>query len=167
MVQGSCSNHSECNPVLPCHLWWEKRAVIQSSLDQRVDIIQAGTRNSTVSVRHEWNWSLPCISYCWWSFSSTISHLLTFLQAVTLLACFLDASLWRPAVVLYTILFRYCTVRFKMCSLFWVLICSLFMWNHFCEKYYKLIALSYIDNCVSWGPRLCQTYEKIGLTNVL
>ena len=36
---------------------------------------------------------------------------------------------WRPAVVLYTILFRYCTVRFKMCSLFLVFICSLFVWK--------------------------------------
>ena len=63
-----------------------------------------------------------------WSFSSTISHLLSFLQSVTLLACSLDASPWRPAVVLYTVLFRYRTVRFKM-FLFLVLICSLFVWK--------------------------------------
>ena len=32
------------------------------------------------------------ISYCWWSFSSAISHLLSFLQSVTLLASSLSAS---------------------------------------------------------------------------
>ena len=34
----------------------------------------------------------PPVSYCWWFFSSSISHLLSLLQAVTLLACSLDAK---------------------------------------------------------------------------
>ena len=38
-----------------------------------------------ISVRHEWNCSLPSISYGWRSFNSTISHLLSLLQSVTLL----------------------------------------------------------------------------------
>ena len=46
------------------------------------------------------------IPYCWRSFSSTISHLLSLLQSVTLLVCSLSTSLCRPAVVLATILFK-------------------------------------------------------------
>ncbi|XP_073665617.1 receptor activity-modifying protein 3 isoform X1 [Tursiops truncatus] len=50
-------------------------------------------------MRHERHCSWPSVSYCWRSFSSTISHLLSLLQSVTLLACSLDASPWMPAVV--------------------------------------------------------------------
>ena len=35
--------------------------------------IQQGTRTCAISVKHEWYCSLPS-SFCWWSFSSTISH---------------------------------------------------------------------------------------------
>ena len=38
--------------------------------------------------------------------NSTISHLLSFLQSVTFLACSLDASLWMPAVVPYYCIFQ-------------------------------------------------------------
>ena len=55
----------------------------------------------SISIRCEWICSLFSISYCWRSFSSTISHLLSLLQEVTLLACSLSASLCMPAVVLY------------------------------------------------------------------
>ena len=55
----------------------------------------------SVNIRHESNCSLLFVSYYWWSFSCTISHALTLLQSVTLLACSLDASLWMPAFVLY------------------------------------------------------------------
>ena len=57
------------------------------------------------NIRCEWNCSLPSISYCWWSFSSTISHLLSFLQSVTLLACSLSASPCMP-IVLYNCTFQ-------------------------------------------------------------
>ena len=40
----------------------------------------------------EWNCSLPSVSYCWWSFISAISHVLSLLQSVTLLASSLDAA---------------------------------------------------------------------------
>ena len=43
--------------------------------------------------------------YCWWFFSSTISHLVSLLQSVALLAFSLNASLCMPAVVLYTTVF--------------------------------------------------------------
>ena len=67
---------------------------------------QQGTRTCAINVRREWNCSLPSVSCCWRSFSSTISHLLSLLQSATLLACSLDASPCVPAVVLY-----YCTVQ--------------------------------------------------------
>ena len=43
-------------------------------------------------IRHEWNCSLPSVSNCWRSFSSTISHLLCLLQLVTLPACSLMSA---------------------------------------------------------------------------
>ena len=50
------------------------------------------------------------------------------------------------------VLFKYCTVRLKMFSLFFV--CLFFMY-YFCEKYYKSITVQYyIADCVSWIPRL-------------
>ena len=74
-------------------------------------------------IRHEWNWSLPSISYCWWPFISTISHLLSFLWSVTLLACSLNASSCVPAVVPY--FSRYCKIKnvFFILSVFLCIIC--------------------------------------------
>ena len=40
---------------------------------------QQGSRKCIVNIMHEWNCSFPSVSYCWWFFSSTISHLLPFL----------------------------------------------------------------------------------------
>ena len=91
------------------------------------------------------------VSYCWQSFSSTISHLLSFLQSVALLACSLGASPWMPVVVLCYCFSRYCTVRLKMFSLFFVFIFYIL----FVRKYYKPITVQYyITSCVSWVPRL-------------
>ena len=55
----------------------------------------------SISFSCEWDCSLLSISYCWWSSSSTISHLFSLLQPVTLLACSLNASPCLPAAVLY------------------------------------------------------------------
>ena len=103
---------------------------------------QQGTKTCVINIRQVWNCSLPSISYCWWSFSSPISHLL---QSVTLLACTLDAC-W--TVRLY--FSRYCTVRFKIFSLLFV-----FVFMQLCETCYKSMTVQhYIANCVSWVPRL-------------
>ena len=61
---------------------------------------QQGTKTCAISVRREWYCSLPFISYCWRSFSFTVSHLLSLLHSVTHLACSLDAIPCVPAVVL-------------------------------------------------------------------
>ena len=50
----------------------------------------------SLDIRGELKWNLPSISYCWWSFSPTISHLLYLLQPVILLVCSLDA---RPSML--------------------------------------------------------------------
>ena len=70
-----------------------------------------------------------CISYCWWSFSSTISHLLPLPQSATLSACSLDASPCMSAVVLYHYAFQG-TVGFLK-FYFFVIICFyvLFVWK--------------------------------------
>ena len=61
---------------------------------------QQGARTCAIDVRHEWHCGLPSVSYGWQPFSSAISHLLSLLQSVALLACSLHASPCVPAVVL-------------------------------------------------------------------
>ena len=58
------------------------------------------------NIRCEWNCSLPSVSYCRRSFSSTISHLPFLLQSVTPRACSLDASPCVPGVVMYSCTFQ-------------------------------------------------------------
>ena len=94
--------------------------------------------------RQEWSCSLPFVFFCWQSFSSAISHLLSFLQSVTLLACSLDAKCY--TILLY--FSRYCAVRLKM------FILCVFAFYYLYEKHYKLITVQYcitISYC-SWGP---------------
>ena len=137
---------------------------------------QQGGRNSVTNVKLEWNHSLPSISYCQWSFSSTISHLL---QSVTLLACSLYVSPRMPAVVLYYYTLKYCAVRVKMfyCFLFFVfkfyfifklyitvlvLPVLLFFMYYLYEKYYKpIIVQYYIAKCVTWVPTLSLLHSQI------
>ena len=101
-------------------------------------------------VRCEWNCSLPSVSCCWRSFSSSISHLSRLLSSVTFLASSLDANPCMPAVVLLYFS-EYCNVRLKMFSLFFVLFFMCYMY----EKCYKpVIVQYYIADCVSWVPTL-------------
>ena len=53
------------------------------------------------------------VSYCWWSFSSTISHLLSRLQSVTLPACSWMPTPVCPLLYWTTILFKvpYCKIQ--------------------------------------------------------
>ena len=76
--------------------------------------------------------SLPTLSYCWQSFSFTISHLLSLLQSVTLLACSLNANC-RCTTVLTR--WEYCTVRLEVLFLY------LFFTYDSCEKFYKSVAV--------------------------
>ena len=102
------------------------------------------------SIRHEWNWSLSSISYCWQSFSFTVSQL----QLVTLLACSLDAPVCQPlycTTVLSQVL--YCKVQnifFIFCVLLLCIICVQHIIN---LSQYGTVQYS-IANCVSWVPRL-------------
>ena len=126
--------------VLPCHPWRGKKIKELLNRYQRIAI-----RSQNLWHQHpfEWNCSFSSVSYFWWSFSSTISHLLSVLQSVTLLACSLSTSPCMPAVVLYYCTFqgtvqyfsRYCEI--KDVSLF---LCLFFMY-HLCLKYYKPITV--------------------------
>jgi len=104
MVHKDCSSRLECNSVVPRYLWWEKTipSDTQASLDclfkVRQNRIQQGTRISATKIRHKWNCSLPHISYCVVSFSSTISHCLSLLRSVTPPASSLNASPYMPAL---------------------------------------------------------------------
>ena len=67
---------------------------------------QQGTETCAISARCERNCSSPSASYCWWSFSSPISRLLSRLQSVPLLARSLASSPCMPGVARY-----YCTFQ--------------------------------------------------------
>ena len=114
-VRKGCSSHLECTPGLLRHLWPEKRAATQTSLDRffkRVDNwIQPRTRNCAI-VRREWNCSFLSISYCWQSFRSIISPLYSLLQSVTLLACSLDAGPCASCCTVLLYFSMYCKITF-------------------------------------------------------
>ena len=69
--------------------------------DMNVCLVPASEEWTAINVRREWHCSVSSLSYCWWPFSSTISHLLSLLQSVTLPACSLGASSCVLADVLY------------------------------------------------------------------
>ena len=86
-------------------------------------------------------------SCCCWSLSSTISRLLPLLWAETLPACRSGSA---PVCQLLYFA-RHCTIKLNMFSLF---LCLFFMY-YLCENYYKPVTVqNYIDNCVSWVPKL-------------
>ena len=95
----------------------------------------------SINVRHEWNCSLPSISYCWRSFSSTVCRLISLLQSVTLLASSLYAALYASCCTILLYIWRYCTVRFKMFSLFLFVFNVLCVWNVL-ETYYSTVLYS-------------------------
>ena len=133
------------------------------SQESRYSWTQQGTRACAINIRCEWNCRLPSISYYWWPFGSTISHLLSLPQSVTLLACSFDANPCIPAVVLYYCTFWVCTVRFKIFSLFFV-----FLMYYLYEKDCKPITMQYrITDCVRYLDQLCWAYKQIGLMNAL
>ena len=80
-----------------------------------------------VSVRHKWNCNLPSVSCCGGSFNSTIYHLLSLLQSVTLLACSLDTSFCIPAVVLITVLFKVLYWEIKKVLFSFFCVCVFFL----------------------------------------
>ena len=65
----------------------------------------------SIHIRREWNCSLPSISCCWQSFSSTIAPVLSLVQSITLLACSLDASPYTKCYAVLLYFLRYCTIR--------------------------------------------------------
>ena len=83
-VAAAIQNSGQCYHVIEDK---KKRVTAQTSLDnflKRLDRIESskGTRTCFIKVRYEWNCNLPSVCYCWQSFSSTISHLLSLLQSV-------------------------------------------------------------------------------------
>ena len=98
----------------------------------------------SINIRQAWNCSLSSISYCWQSFSSTISHFLSLLVSnSSRLACQL---LYYTTVLFKVVYYEIKNVFF----IFW-----LFFMYYLCGKYYKpFIGQYYIANCVSWVPRL-------------
>ena len=114
MVHEGCRSCSECNPVWP---WWAEKKSYYPDItglffqEGRTNWIQQGTRTCAINVRHEWNCSLLSFSYCWRSFSSTISHLLSFLQSVALLACSPDGSPFYASHCTVLLKVLYCKIK--------------------------------------------------------
>ena len=99
----------------------------------------------------EWNCSSPSILHCWWSFGSAISHLLSLLPSVTLLACSLDASPCVQLLYYTTVIFK--VLYYKIKNVFFIFV---FVLHVLCEKYYKPITVvqCYLADHVTWVPRL-------------
>ena len=89
----------------------KNRATTQTLLDH---FFKREDRTCDITVRHEWNCSLPSKCYCPWFFSSSTSHLLSLLQSVILPAFSLDAS-HCTALPYFS---RYSTVKLKMFPFF-------------------------------------------------
>ena len=123
-VNEGCSNWSECTVSSMMRNKICYPDITRSSLEDRKNWIQQGTRICAISIRCEWNCSLPSISYSWESFSSAFSHLSSLLPSVTLLACSLDAS---PVVLYLTVLFK--VLYYKMFSFFVFVFYVLFVWK--------------------------------------
>lgn len=92
MVQEGCRS---CNQVVQSSTTIshdeKNRATTQTLLDHFFK--REDTRTCDITVRHEWNCSLPSNCYCPWFFSSSTSHLLSLLQSVILPSLFTsDAS---------------------------------------------------------------------------
>ena len=117
---------------------------------------------TAISVRREWHCSMSSLSYCWWSFSSTISHLLSLLQSVTLLAFSLDASPVCWLTYFTTVLSKVLYCKIKNIS-FIFCVCFFFMY-YLCEKYYKPIT---VWHRISWIHRLTLVDLQIVLMNPL
>ena len=111
------SSCSESNPVLPCHLWWKKRATTQTSLDcffNRVDRIESSKESEPVPLTAVWVMLLLALHLLLpITFSSTILHCLSLLQSVVPPVCSHE-----PAPVCYllycaTALFNvpYCKIK--------------------------------------------------------
>ena len=129
MIQKGGSSCSECNPVLSCHRWWERKSSypdITGSFSQegieRYNWNQQGIRTCAINVRCEWNCILPLspvlmtLHFC---------HLLPPLpHLVTSSFCLLTQC--QPVYASYCtgLLYfsRYCTVRFffHFCVCFYV-----------------------------------------------
>ena len=91
-VESAVQNAIQCYQD-KCYLW---QVTVQYSLWQvtksyflditgslfregRENWIQQGTGTCAIKRKCEWSFSFPSVSYCWWPFSSTISHLLSLL----------------------------------------------------------------------------------------
>ena len=106
MVHEGYNNHSKCNPVPPCHLWWAKESHYPdiTGLFYQVDRynwIQQGkepvpSTSGVSEIAVAFHLLLMILQL-------SISHL-SFLQSKTLLSCSLNVSC--------------CTIRLKMLSLF-------------------------------------------------
>ena len=139
-VHEACSCCLECHPGPLCHDDEKKKSFypdITGSFfkESRQSWIQQRTGTCVINVRREWNCSLPSVSYCRRSFSSAVFHLLSLRHSVTLLACSLDASLYVPAVVLYS-----CTSQGTLLYVKNVFFCVIFIY-YLCRKYYKPVTV--------------------------
>ena len=103
------------------------------------------------------NFHFPSISYCWWSFSSAISHLLSLLQSITFLVYSLDASPCMPAVTLYDYTFQSAVLKDWKCFPYFLCLCLRIICVQSIITYYSTVIYS-------WLCQLCAS-DIVGLTN--
>ena len=85
------------------------------------------------------------ISYCWWSFSSIISYLLSLLQAVTLLACSRIPAPVYQLLYCTTVLSKvlYCKIENVFLLFVFVFVYMLFMWKVL-QTYYSSVLYNWL-----------------------
>ena len=118
MVQEGCSGHSECNPVLSCHLWWEKESYyphITESLFSRREVELNPARNQNLCHQRQVRKILQLALHLPLLMILQLYHLPPphHPPVITLCVCSFDASPCMPAVVLYYCTFQG-TIRLKM-----------------------------------------------------
>ena len=124
--------------------------------------IQQGPRTCAINVRHEWNCRLASISHRWWSFSSIISHPLSFLPVHNPSYLFTQCQpLYASCCIILLCFSRYCKIKnvsFILCAFFLIYIIHVRSITNLLQ--YSNIQLIVLVGCLDY---LCWTYEKLDL----
>ena len=146
---GSAGQESTCNVGdLGSILGWEDplekgKATHSSILAWRIPwpCIVHGVAKSRTRLS---NFHFQSTSYCWWSFSSAISYLLSLLQSITFLVCSLDVSPCMPAVTLYYCTFQSAVLEDWKCSPYFLCLCLCIICVQSIITYYSIVIYSWL-----------------------
>ena len=161
-VHGGCSSHSECNPMLLCHLWLKNIATIQTSLRY---IELNPSRKQSLFHQHQVWVTLQLALHLLLVMILQLYHFSPPLPPpIRISSCLLTQwqLLYASCCIVLLYFSRYSTARLKM---FYFVV---FLMYYLCERYYKpFIVKYYIVICISWVPRLTLLNLQTELMNML